>query len=169
MRAGARAGEGRRGGGRRGSSVPLRGCARTWPFGGDGCPSPSLAPSVGRLADRAPAQTVFPSGMAEPTPRTAPWDRAGLPAPRHPQERGGGAGGEGAGGSARAARGPRDQGPGYSSGPAMSAPAPPPGRGNGGGRVVCPTTAPSGAGFGGVLGRQTPPSAAAWAEGSGQS
>lgn len=104
-------GGGNEGRGRRGGSVPLRGCARTWPFGGGGAralPCPSLAPSVRRLAGRAPAQTVSPSGMAEPTPRTAPWDRAGLPAPRHPQEREGGGGGkeEGGreGGSARAAR-----------------------------------------------------------------
>lgn len=104
-------GGGNEGRGRRGGSVPLRGCARTWPFGGGGAralPCPSLAPSVRRLAGRAPAQTVSPSGMAEPTPRTAPWDRAGLPAPRHPQEReGGGGGGEEEGGreGVRARRG----------------------------------------------------------------
>lgn len=58
MLAAADAGGRPRGGGkegrgkRRGGSVPLRGCGRTWPFGGGGggagaLPSPSLARSVG--------------------------------------------------------------------------------------------------------------------------
>lgn len=87
-RGGGKVGDGRR---RSSSSVLLNGCARTWPFGGGGARAlrspltPSLARSVRSLTSRPPAQTVSPSGMAEPTPRRAPWDRAGLPAPRHPQ------------------------------------------------------------------------------------
>lgn len=79
----------------------------------------SLA-TASRWQDRgAGRQAVSPSGMAEPTPRTAPWDRAGLPAPRHPQER---TGRGGLGGETRATVASRDPGPGESQRPAMSAP-----------------------------------------------
>lgn len=153
MRAGARAGEGRRGGGggaARSRSGAARGHGRLAAAAAGlalSPLSPSLARSFGaasRWQGRGTDRLSQRDGGAHAAHSTLGSCRPPGPAPPTGGRSGGRGGGEGGrcggeGGRERArgaARAPRDPGPGYSPGPAMSAPAPPPGRGNGGDKAV---------------------------------